>query len=178
MTLSGSVSILYFLRSYLFWFCCIHNHDNQLTLCLQEVVGSIASSHFCTIVCLKTLTHAGQGKMNAIFQITFSSVFSSMKKFLFNYNATDVCCSESNWQIICNGSGSGLVPGRHQAITWTNSDQVLWPIHASLGLNGLTWCCNIWCQGYQSSSVYKGGCWWTGAYFVTGYMQITTIILN
>ena len=42
------------------------------------------------------------------------------------------------------GSGSGLAPNRHQAITWTNADPVLWRLYAALGGDESTDKISVW----------------------------------
>ena len=62
-------------------------------------------------------THWGRDKMAAIFQMTFSNIFSWMKmhelRLRFNW-------SLSNWQYSSIGSDNGFAPARRQAIVWTN----------------------------------------------------------
>ena len=38
----------------------------------------------------------------------------------------DLCSWQSHWWSVIIGSGNGLVPNWHQAITWTNDDQDMW----------------------------------------------------
>ena len=45
----------------------------------------------------------------------------------------------SNWQLASIGSGNGLLPVWHQAITWTNTCPVHWHTYAPLGGDELIW---------------------------------------
>ena len=49
---------------------------------------------------------------------------------------TEVYTYRSNWQWVSIGSGNGLVPAGHQAITWTNADQEDWGHIVLTGHNG------------------------------------------
>ena len=64
--------------------------------------------------------------------------FREWKILYFDYNFTDVCPQESNWQSSSIGLDNGLVPNRRQAIIWTNADPINWRIHATLGGDELT----------------------------------------
>ena len=48
----------------------------------------------------------------------------------FSYKITchtwEICSLRFKWQDVIIGSGNGLVPNRHQAITWNNDDQIHW----------------------------------------------------
>ena len=57
----------------------------------------------------------------------------------FESNFTELCSEESCWQKVSIGSGDGLVPNRHQAITWTNDDPVHGCKYVPPGLNVLIW---------------------------------------
>ena len=54
------------------------------------------------------------------------------------FNFTEFCSFGCNWWWVIIDSGNGLVPNRHQAITWTNNDTIHGYIYASPGLNKLT----------------------------------------
>ena len=53
------------------------------------------------------------------------------------FNFTEFCSFGCNWWWVIIDSGNGLVPNRHQAITWTNNDTIHGRISASPGLNKL-----------------------------------------
>ena len=63
--------------------------------------------------------------------------FHELKVVYFDSNFIEVCSQWSNWQYVSIGSGSGMVPSRPQAITWSNTDPVPWRIYAVLGRDEL-----------------------------------------
>ena len=67
-----------------------------------------------------SLTHWGRDKMAAIFQKTFSNVFSWMKCINFDKDFTEFCFQGSNQQYSSIDSDNGLAQARRQAIIWTN----------------------------------------------------------
>ena len=69
----------------------------------------------------------------------FEMHFHEWKFLYFELNFTQVCSQGSNSQYPSIGSDNGLAPIRRRAIIWTNVDPVHSRIHASLGLNELSW---------------------------------------
>ena len=49
----------------------------------------------------------------------------------------------SNWQYDIIGSDNGLMSNRRQTIIWSNDGMFYGRIYASLGLNGLSFSCEI-----------------------------------
>ena len=79
-------------------------------------------------------TRWGLDKMADILQRIFSKAFSWKLLYLLEDVLKSVPLSTLE---VSTGSGNGLVPIRHQAITWTNVDQDYWHHMASLAHNEL-----------------------------------------
>ena len=58
----------------------------------------------------------------------------------FNWNFSEICSQQWNWQWASTGSENSLAPNRRQAIITTNGGPIHWRIPASLGLNRLRHC--------------------------------------
>ena len=65
-------------------------------------------------------------------------IFCERKFLCFVSDFAQVCSKMTNWQWVNIGSGYGLVPNWHQAITWTNIDPVYWCIYASTDFSELS----------------------------------------
>ena len=85
------------------------------------------------------LTHWGQDKVAAIWRMTPSNAFSSMKMFelwIKFYQSLFL-----RVQLVIIGSDNGLAPSRRQAIIWTNDGLIYWHKYASVSLNELSCGC-------------------------------------
>ena len=86
----------------------------------------------CFWLCCQLIS---SGQNGAILQSTFSNAFSSMKNcssFFFQISLTFVPMAPFDIKLASIGSGNCLAPNKRQAITWTNTDQILWRINAAL----------------------------------------------
>ena len=67
-------------------------------------------------------------KMATISQTISYMQFREWKGLHFNQKSTEVCSIHNK-----TGLENGLAPYRRQAIVWTNTGPIIWPIYAALG---------------------------------------------
>ena len=80
------------------------------------------------------------------FQMAFLQLFFFVFCFFVFWFLTEICCWGLNWHCVSTGLGNGLVLNRHQAISWTPDDQILWHHVASLDHNQLR--TNLQCESF------------------------------
>ena len=82
----------------------------------------------------KILTHWGRDKWPPFRRRHLQAHFLERKCPNFNYNFTELCSQESNWQYSSIGPDNALATNHYLNQWWL----VYWRIYAALGLNGLT----------------------------------------
>ena len=101
------------------FFQCRYVYIPDVVITITPVVLAPDCACWDHKIVLHYSTHWGQGKMAAIFQMTFSKAFSWMKVYKFWWRFRQVCSQRSNKQYSSIGSDNGLVLARRQAIIWT-----------------------------------------------------------